>query len=195
MTLITFQDGKPILTDDGKIGTEQACCCKKCEGPCGEENPCPEGCICCNGVCVEEIPEGECCGPCDEENPCPEGCICVDGECEACGGIQGGFGWYTDNYKADFIQFLLDLGYTNVVFTPASPFEGVPVPYTSGCGQTYYDVTYRCCGTFDFSNLCDPPFVVRTLRDAAGAGNQNPPCNISDDEVFLWVCCTEEPPP
>jgi hypothetical protein len=30
MTLITFQDGSPILKD-GKIGTEQACCC---ETPC-----------------------------------------------------------------------------------------------------------------------------------------------------------------
>jgi hypothetical protein len=27
MTLITFQDGKPVLKDDGKIGTEQECCC------------------------------------------------------------------------------------------------------------------------------------------------------------------------
>jgi hypothetical protein len=26
MTLITFQDGKPVMRD-GKIGTEQACCC------------------------------------------------------------------------------------------------------------------------------------------------------------------------
>lgn len=28
MTLITFQDGKPVLRD-GKVGTEQACCCNK----------------------------------------------------------------------------------------------------------------------------------------------------------------------
>jgi hypothetical protein len=27
MTLITFQDGKPVLRD-GKVGTEQACCCQ-----------------------------------------------------------------------------------------------------------------------------------------------------------------------
>jgi hypothetical protein len=32
MTLITFQDGGPILTD-GKIGTEQACCCDDCACP------------------------------------------------------------------------------------------------------------------------------------------------------------------
>jgi hypothetical protein len=77
---ITVEDGK-IVVEGGSIGTGEACCCKKCEGPCDEENPCPEGCICCNGVCVEEIPEGECCGPCDEENPCPEGCICCNGVC------------------------------------------------------------------------------------------------------------------
>lgn len=27
MTLITFQDGKPVMKEDGTIGTEQACCC------------------------------------------------------------------------------------------------------------------------------------------------------------------------
>lgn len=30
MTLITVQDGKPVIKDDGKIGTEQACCCDCC---------------------------------------------------------------------------------------------------------------------------------------------------------------------
>ena len=29
MTLITFQDGKPVLRD-GKVGTEQECCCESC---------------------------------------------------------------------------------------------------------------------------------------------------------------------
>ena len=41
MTLITFQDGSPILKD-GKIGTEQACCCGKCAVPC-PDYCCPEG--------------------------------------------------------------------------------------------------------------------------------------------------------
>ena len=27
MTLITFQDGSPVMKDDGTIGTEHACCC------------------------------------------------------------------------------------------------------------------------------------------------------------------------
>ena len=48
MTLITFQDGQPVMRD-GKVGTEQACCCGGCtfailfsgEGACGlpEDNP------------------------------------------------------------------------------------------------------------------------------------------------------------
>jgi hypothetical protein len=75
MTNIAVQDGK-ILLRDGAIGTEQSCCCKKCEGPCDAENACPEGCECVNGRCVTE-----CSGPCDAENPCPEGCRCFDGEC------------------------------------------------------------------------------------------------------------------
>lgn len=36
MTLITFQDGKPVLRD-GKIGTEQDCCC--------QQDTCPSECI------------------------------------------------------------------------------------------------------------------------------------------------------
>jgi hypothetical protein len=32
MTLITFQDGKVVLRD-GKVGTEQACCCQECVCP------------------------------------------------------------------------------------------------------------------------------------------------------------------
>ncbi len=56
MTLITFQDGKPVLRD-GKVGTEQTCCCGAGLGCCelyalavctefkfvGTGNPCPEG--------------------------------------------------------------------------------------------------------------------------------------------------------
>ena len=43
MTLIAFQDGKPILTD-GKVGTEQACCCVEGEEPCSCGFVLPEGC-------------------------------------------------------------------------------------------------------------------------------------------------------
>ena len=56
MTLITIQDGKPVLRD-GKVGTEQACCCRS-------------GCCCVNGEadpskttkesCEECIPVYEC---------------------------------------------------------------------------------------------------------------------------------------
>jgi hypothetical protein len=61
MTRITLQDGKLVLRD-GAIGTEQACCCKKCEGPCDEENPCPEGCRCEDGECVPIL-----CDECGDE--------------------------------------------------------------------------------------------------------------------------------
>jgi hypothetical protein len=48
---ITIQNGS-IVVRDGKIGTEQACCCGGCSGPCDDENPCPEGCACVDGECV-----------------------------------------------------------------------------------------------------------------------------------------------
>jgi hypothetical protein len=50
VTLVTLQDGK-IVMRDGKIGTEQACCC-------GEQDPCIEGCVCFEFVCSEEDPPG-----------------------------------------------------------------------------------------------------------------------------------------
>jgi len=60
MSPLTVQDGK-LLLRDGKLGTEQACCCKKCEGPCDDENPCPEGCECVDGECCPE------CIPCPDD--------------------------------------------------------------------------------------------------------------------------------
>jgi len=67
MTSITVQNGQIVLRD-GAIGTEQACCCKKCEGPCDEENPCPEGCLCVDGECAQVCVVGEV--------ACPEGFVC-----------------------------------------------------------------------------------------------------------------------
>jgi hypothetical protein len=62
VTRITLQDGK-IVIREGKVGTEQECCCEKCAGPCDEENPCPAGCSCVDGECVQI--------PCDQcENEC-----------------------------------------------------------------------------------------------------------------------------
>jgi hypothetical protein len=51
MTLITLQDGKLVLRD-GAIGTEQACCCAKCSGPCDDNEDCAPGCECVDGECV-----------------------------------------------------------------------------------------------------------------------------------------------
>jgi hypothetical protein len=73
MTLITIQDGKIVLRD-GKVGTEQACCCggdEPCECPTCEA---PEancfilsfvcmnwsGCVCCN---LYNPPDGAIAGP------------------------------------------------------------------------------------------------------------------------------------
>jgi hypothetical protein len=51
MTRITLQGGKLVLRD-GKVGTEQACCCEKCEGPCDTNEECSPGCKCQDGECV-----------------------------------------------------------------------------------------------------------------------------------------------
>jgi hypothetical protein len=46
MTLITFQDGKVVMRD-GKIGTEQECCCEDEAGPCVD----------CDNLAYDECPE------------------------------------------------------------------------------------------------------------------------------------------
>ena len=70
MTLITFEDGKAVFRD-GKVGTEQACCC--------------QGCCCVDGEPVPGITSREECEECtgtficretqqpDENGECPEG--------------------------------------------------------------------------------------------------------------------------
>ena len=103
---LTVQNGS-LVVRAGALGTEQACCCKKCEGPCDEENPCPEGCACVDGECVDAgaccLPDGTCsteydtqeeCEDCTETNycteelylddpeaPCPEGWLGDGGFC------------------------------------------------------------------------------------------------------------------
>ncbi len=54
---VQLKSGKPSAGD---------CCCRKCEGPCDNANPCPDGCYCCNGQCKPEPcePPPVCEGPC-----------------------------------------------------------------------------------------------------------------------------------
>jgi hypothetical protein len=63
---LTVQDGKLVLRD-GAIGTEQACCCKKCEGPCEDNEDCAPGCACVDGECAQS---------CVLDADCPEGQVC-----------------------------------------------------------------------------------------------------------------------
>lgn len=54
--------------------------CVECSGPCDGENPCPEGCECCNGVC--QPTEEPCCqGECEQDGDCGPGCKCCEGVC------------------------------------------------------------------------------------------------------------------
>jgi len=68
MTLITFEDGKAVFRD-GKVGTEQACCCDQecpCLEPCGgwpdvnpfPADPTPEVFLQGRNVCVPEGTDG-----------------------------------------------------------------------------------------------------------------------------------------
>jgi hypothetical protein len=217
VTRITLQGGEIVLRD-GKVGTEQACCCGGgvcClpDGTCSTEyttkqqcEQCVQAYQCFDYETFESLPVedcSECEGECSEvtEGACGTWLPGVDG-CDPnpcpvpCAGIDAGNGWFTETAKADFENFIRTAGYTRPVFTPQQPFAGieVPLPYVSGCGQTFYRVTYECCGFFGIGNPCDPSFFSQVIREAGG-GVQDPPCNLSDPEGFLWACCEEEPPP
>jgi hypothetical protein len=44
--------GGSLLLRNGALASGAGCCCSKCSGPCDEENPCGEGCVCVDGECV-----------------------------------------------------------------------------------------------------------------------------------------------
>jgi hypothetical protein len=71
--------GGSFLLQNGALATGAGCCCNKCSGPCDGENPCPEGCECVDGQCVDcpgcwrvlfECRYGTCFG---FDNPFPDG--------------------------------------------------------------------------------------------------------------------------
>jgi hypothetical protein len=75
MTLITLQDGKVVLRD-GKVGTEQACCCgENCDVFCDVNGVCPEGCECNRIGCAYFFspPDGQCPPGSEFIRNCPPG--------------------------------------------------------------------------------------------------------------------------
>lgn len=45
--------GCQLLLIDGQLAASESCCCTPpCTGPCDEETPCPEGCVCVEGECI-----------------------------------------------------------------------------------------------------------------------------------------------
>jgi hypothetical protein len=157
MTLITIQDGKLVLRD-GAIGTEQACCCAKCSGPCDENEDCAPGCACVDGECV------------------PTGACCYCQEYSQRGGAGGGFSTddvqdfieWENTVKADaFREALLENGFSCVRVEPAfiaddSNEENVNVQ------ESFIYAT--CCGTLDNENI-----VNVDLEEYPGPHIERPP--------------------
>lgn len=88
MTLITLQDGKPVMRD-GKVGTEQECCCGNCQICCcgneastGGDQTTSAGCEECYRECVETTYPNPV-EP-DENGDCQAGYTLVDGYCYQC---------------------------------------------------------------------------------------------------------------
>ena len=168
MVLITTENGKVVFRD-GLVGTEQSCCCPSDDPPeCRFNEDCGEGRYCCDGYC--------------QDDPCEPDCG---------GGYSSPGGWYTAEGKQDTEQLLINAGYVDVVFTPVAAFPGSPVPYTDGCGQTFYSISASCCGqTFG----CNPFFTTANVRGVQGPGNQFPPCGPPDiQQAFIQTCCNPLP--
>jgi|DEB0MinimDraft_6_1074348.scaffolds.fasta_scaffold73257_3 hypothetical protein len=167
MVLITTENGKVVFRD-GLVGTEQSCCCPSDDPPeCRFNEDCGEGRYCCDGYC--------------QDDPCKPDCA----------GVFNSTGWFTDGGKQDLTQLLVNAGYVDVVFTPTAAFPGSAVPYTDGCGQTFYTVTASCCGQ---AFGCVPAFTVGNVRGIDGPGNQFPPCGAPNNEQnFIDTCCNPLP--
>jgi hypothetical protein len=164
MPAIAVQGGK-IIIREGKIGTEQSCCCPNNE--CKSDADCGDGRYCCDGTCQDS--------PCEPD----------------CAASFFGQGWWTGSGREDLTTLLQNAGYVDVTWTPREPFPGSGLPFTDGCGQTFYDVQASCCGeTFG----CDPFFTVGNVRGIQGPGNQNAPCGPDENEVnFVQTCCNPLP--
>jgi hypothetical protein len=78
MALIN-QGGK-LLLRGAALASGVACCCNNnnCSGPCDAENPCPEGCDCVDGVCV------------NPPDVCDQYCYQVDAPGAQCGNSPEG---------------------------------------------------------------------------------------------------------
>lgn len=57
MTLITFQDGKAVMRD-GKVGTEQECCCTPCDASLLDQNAQPDVTVQSTCVCEAGTHDG-----------------------------------------------------------------------------------------------------------------------------------------
>ena len=165
MVLITTENGK-VVVRDGLVGTEQSCCCDG-EPECRFNEDCGEGRYCCDGYCQDT--------PCEPD----------------CGGGFSSAGWWTPEGKEDLTVLLENAGYVDVVWTPAAPFAGAPVPFTDGCRQTFYNVVASCCGqTFG----CVPAFTIGNVRGIQGPGNQFGPCGPDENVAnFINTCCNPLP--
>jgi len=165
MTLITFQNGKPVLTG-GKVGTEQACCCEaECSGPCEENEDCPPGCECNRVGCAYYFsPLG---GECPPGSEFFRGCPPGEENSVECIGFA----------EAD------DCGFEN------SPFS----QFVNNCNQglSYGEGVGQACGPAD----PDPdPAPDPDPEGCAGPCDTVFDCDAGCDCVD-GTCVEEEPPP
>ena len=181
MTLITLQDGKIVLRD-GKVGTEQACCC----GSGGD--PCVPGCVC-------------------ETYGCSSGGLsCGEGEARGNEWLASIYQWVADQ---GLVAALEANGYTsiseqgdvsNLPGGTCTDENGNTIPYDPAIHQpcilgnvqcdccdvwtTFYGIYFNCCGEIDYEaepiwQSPDPPTADQPI---SGGGE---PCL---DLIAIYPC-------
>ncbi len=123
MTQITLQDGKLVMRD-GRVGTEQACCCEpgdetdECQGPCETDNDCSENCKCNEGECAPKD-----CRDC--EKAC---CVFIQGRNTCQAGSSGSEGWGSQFGFPLWVNTVDDVNYSIIVIVGECDSEDGTTP-------------------------------------------------------------------
>jgi hypothetical protein len=118
VTRITIQDGRLVLRD-GKVGTEQACCCG--------EDPCIPGCECLSVSACGWGTSGN--DLSDEEN-----------QALADAWLAYTLGWVNAN---NILQRIRDAGYERVLIVD-NEADAIPTGWSASV-----NISYNCCGIVD----------------------------------------------
>jgi hypothetical protein len=189
------------------------------------EEDCP-GTWVTNGRCLETPCEPPCSGSCDEENPCPEGCACVDGECvelgvccvctdgfnglimDACFATEEEMDAYVadlENVRDYYVGEMESKGYVCIspggAIDPGRLDESNPDSPNQWCTNGFVPPpSGTCCGVVDPDERFNPFILVPTCiqddvtRDCWIGETTRASCEACEGQTFhAGQTCADEP--